>query len=508
MRKKYRFPIRSGMTMLLLFLGMGLMGAREVQAQSVGIAPVTTLKSEKVLNIGISGFTYPSELSPFVLKDASGQRRYVLTSSWSWKCSSRDNFLNTNVSLDPARCNLVTRPVALDTLGPQGQISFKTILNKNTVTEDWNLTYNGLMGMQVVGDKIMGIRHEENQNSNVYGGIIQNTVFDWIPVNAAYTDTTGKEWPSGCAAGYFGGSYQACWDSFSNFISLAWSPYSKSAGWTGTQLMNDEGPIIWPSRGYAISQTKTKLGGGFYQPTFLANGDYLYVFYVNDNDLQYTELQCLSVARAPVSGEGKPGTWKTYYQGSFSQDALPAGFNKEHIRDFYGVGGGKADCVIKADNGGLNKSAMQYFWVAKVRGTPYFISAEESSPNLATWQMGVRLSTDLVHWSPLKVLATAPGSWGQGKYSYPTFVDRNASTNYEIDLGDFWIIGKHATGGAGYELNAMNLSLAITGYNPPLSLTDEQRAAGVTFGSFGGWYKAWVDHIGILADLKVLLSKL
>ena len=45
-------------------------------------------------------------------------------------------------------------------------------------------------------------------------------------------------------------------------------------------------------------------------------GDYYYIYFM------LTDWSGIGVARAPINGNGKPGTWTKYYQGSFSQPGI------------------------------------------------------------------------------------------------------------------------------------------------------------------------------------------
>lgn len=77
--------------------------------------------------------------------------------------------------------------------------------------------------------------------------------------------------------------------------------------------------------------------------------------------------------------------------------------------------------------------------------------------------------------------------WGDGAYAYPTFLDRGGKSNYEIDANEFYILGKYANLGAGYDLNAMKLSLTIEGYSPPTVPTDEENLISQWYKELLGW---------------------
>jgi hypothetical protein len=63
---------------------------------------------------------------------------------------------------------------------------------------------------------------------------------------------------------------------------------------------------------------RSVMGAG--NPSAIIAGGYMYVFYVN---LGYnTGPDQTHVARAPVSSDGKPGSWSKWYRGSFSQPGI------------------------------------------------------------------------------------------------------------------------------------------------------------------------------------------
>jgi hypothetical protein len=304
---------------------------------------------------------------------------------------------------------------------------------------------------------------------------------------------------SDCYTGYYynadgNSTFKHCWESFAQFISLAWAPYDDSEGWTSTTPMNDLGPIIWPSKGYRQIWNSDKLvahHNGFYEPKLFQDGAYLYVTFKNGNDLDMATGQqaaCISIARAPVNSQGVPGSWNNLYKGKFETPSLPPGFTKENIAAFYNsTFETRADCVFKDSISQISESIN--FNIAKLEGTDLFIGAEERVYNggaTRQWQMGIRISRDLINWSPLQVLSTGDCVWGCGEYAYPTFLNAQGDSNYKIDHRDFYILGKHAmvTEG-GFELKAMRLGLDIEGYAEPL--TRAERLVLQYYREFLGW---------------------
>ncbi len=418
-----------------------------------------TKGTEKTLQVNVEGFYYPTELTPLVVEGTNGNRIYILGTSHSLKCISNQNLLTENVSIPQNQCTLVSKEGILDHLLMNGGNGGAIYKNPQDVgPEIWKFGYNGIMGVAnitVNGQKRwITIQHNEQTNAKLGEYRYQNRLYPWITIDDK-------------------------WSAFANFTSLSWYP-DDGDGWQSQEPMNEYGPILWPKNGYLIrngsSITKAQ-PAGFYQPTLFSDNSYLYTF------VQYTGAEntaqfypkawaCMIGARSPIASGGSPGSWKFYYQGDFNSPAMPSGYTATNLPDlnnnqstFYFQAGGRADC-LPMEGQQITHNPF-YFNVAKIKGTSYYIAAEEGaiyktpqSTGLDGWTMGVRLSKDLVHWSPIQILAQADGSWGNGEYGYPTFLNKEATTNYEIDPEEFYILGKHATGeAAGYGLKAMKLNL-------------------------------------------------
>ena len=94
---------------------------------------------------------------------------------------------------------------------------------------------------------------------------------------------------------------------------------TKDAGKTWTKgeevLTQDKDFVEWPTS--ADEASKDDAGS----PRVVEHGDYLYMFYRAVNEESPDAMQ-MSVARAPKSSLGAPGSWKKYYHGEFSEDGL------------------------------------------------------------------------------------------------------------------------------------------------------------------------------------------
>jgi hypothetical protein len=172
---------------------------------------------------------------------------------------------------------------------------------------------------------------------------------------------------------------------------------------------NDNG-LTWKREGGIITGTQPKPPGlpprtamGAGNPSAIIAGGYIYVFYVN---LAYNAgPDQTHVARAPVTSDGSPGSWKKWYNGSFSQPGL----------------GGKSTPVMP-----LASPADKTVWAANgiVSYNTYF----HAYLNVFQTAIGFYYATspDLVHWTVRGEIFSfgknedAPVR-GQTWYSYPSF---------------------------------------------------------------------------------------
>lgn len=462
-----------GGAVLLTYLNSNSTDLGSKESQASGAIIVTfpafsiTKGEERILSdfMKFSSWSWRPELSPSIIMQPDGSYIYTVSTHYSYKCKSNTNLLSGSLVNESSNCNLITKPTVIQDLN---LTTGNPVYNNpsNLPTDTWNFTYNGVISAAVVSSngqkKVVAVMHNEAQNAEFDGKLYQQPFLD---VSA-----------SKCAARYVNGKYEACWDSFLGFVSIKTADYDNQTGWSDTALMNDEGPVLWPSKPYIGTDGK-RTGSGAYQTTMFVDGEYIYLFSQNHSKtLAPGAWSCLTVSRSPISTFGKAGTWKNYYNGSFSVDSLPAGLTKDNFKDYLTVSGGPSDCI---NVGTPLTHAPYYFSVAKVKGTPYYIAAEEGSiadpdniGQLKTWRIVLRVSKDLINWSDGYVFATANSSWGEGKYAYPTFVDKTGKSTTEIDPDEFYIVGKHATASTGYELYSTKLSMVIRSV-PPVDKSEE-----------------------------------
>ena len=296
----------------------------------------------------------------------------------------------------------------------------------------WNRTYYGVMGAAVVpgpqGDILVAMTHGENKNGT-FGP----------EHRLAYTTNTIEEWGryDEPAPGTFPRPKMYEFDRvYYGLVGVAACPVSRRDG--DDLMQGDMGPALWPSSGY-LDAEGNQVCYGPRHPYAIVAGDYLYVYYIDDicpamfpnpDDVEPGRMFGLKVARAPIR-DIRPENFRLYFDGGFTEPALPAGFDK-YDRRFVYEKGGRGDILLAHPSG----SPVVRFTVAKLRGTDLYLGLSyDRQQNQWLW-----LSRDMVHFSRQQNL-------GRSRVMYPIFYNREFSSNAEIDPGDFYIGGTCALGG-------------------------------------------------------------
>jgi hypothetical protein len=120
--------------------------------------------------------------------------------------------------------------------------------------------------------------------------------------------------------------------------------------------------------------------------------------------------------------------------------SLPDGFTREKMLSYVSVKGAKASDIMNDPN---NQSQEIRFSVAKIANANYFIGVEEyiDHADRHVWKVGLRFSTDLVHWTDRKFIVREAKDWAAIRINYPIFLSHDGWSNTEIDISDFYIIG-------------------------------------------------------------------
>ncbi len=316
----------------------------------------------------------------------------------------------------------------------------------------WSRSYYGAFGLEKAGQEIITFNPGENKNYMISESsnalCYQSTLFD-TPMCSA------------CHAG--GGSSGDCLEAYSAFIGMAHTISSSGVGFV------DEGPILWPATGYSSYNGVEATGWGVRHPNSIIFGDYIYIFYQDFSIGSASEGRSagMKVARAPLSGAGRPGTWRTWYKINGVEgwdNALPSTYNTNtHTISNYAANGGRASNIFydtkfindynnwpnacNIVNAKIHRASS--FAVAKIRNTDYYLGVEDGAgyaPSYSYW-IALRLSKDLIHWSDAYIIEESLVSdWRNQKLTFARFLSADFSTNKEIDAGGFYIIGIHPNG--------------------------------------------------------------
>lgn len=234
---------------------------------------------------------------------------------------------------------------------------------------------------------------------------------------------------------------------------------------TSNKKFDDLGPITWPSNGYieSLDGNKTWIkatDGGVRHPSSIIKDNYLYVFYEDLSQGKESDGRGpgIKVIRAPINnGDVDPNSFMAYYNGNFSENSLPRGFNLPTYYKSLSQKGPRTSSLFPD----LNKFAPQStqgskrvgarlvgditnFSVARVEGTDYYLGVAHELSRGVT----LRLSRDLTSWSNPVVVPGTAENWWLGKTDlqkypllYPRLANKNGDSNVSINPNEFYIIG-------------------------------------------------------------------
>lgn len=247
---------------------------------------------------------------------------------------------------------------------------------------------------------------------------------------------------------------------YSGFVALASSENTPSNHWMHKRWI-DHGPMVWPSKGYTNS-TGQKTSTGVKHPSIINLDGYVYIYYI-DTSLKSTlntdfsgRRAGVKVARAPLGLHTNPSSYRNYYNGAWTEHAMPNGFSKDYIADFYHKLPGKSTVITPYYTGTLKNDGTPYdshsnngivsFSVAEIVGTDYLIGVEQ------------RIDVGGRHNHLFRIARREnPAVWSEGKefypnasdgvndpiVYYPTFLDIHGTSNQRIFSFDnsFYVIG-------------------------------------------------------------------
>ncbi|MEW6108513.1 MAG: T9SS type A sorting domain-containing protein [Nitrospirota bacterium] len=339
----------------------------------------------------------------------------------------------------------------------------------------WRRNYNGVFSAHVVNDKtteqqiLFAISHGENKNERIGAYFYQNTVRPDFKIN--------KDDPTTYSGGV---PYQDCWDAYFGFLNGNWSTYGKDNNW-GNVYLHDIGPIAWPAAGY-LNQDGTQASKGLRHPSSIIDGNYLYIFVV---DASHHGKGGVKLIRSHVNELQNTSKYETWSKSGWIP-ALPQGFTKERAADFFKRKGPNNSRVFALDRNTIR------FSVAKIIDTDEFIGVEEYIMGRGdhTIKAAFRFSKDLIHWSD-RVPFYAADDWGSSTFRYPIFLNRDGTSNTEIDIEEFYVLGASGDG----SITKMHFNL-----DQPIFPTEGSRPNGVSPITFSG------NRVNITGDAGFTVS--
>lgn len=303
------------------------------------------------------------------------------------------------------------------------------VYNEQWKKYHWRRNYNGVFSAQALtlpsGQNILfAVSHGENKNEKQKGYYYQNTVRPSFVIN--------KDNP-GTYSGMSKGVYTDCWEAYFGFLNGNWLPVDAAHN-GGNQYLYDLGPIAWPSAGY-VKPGGAQASTGLRHPSSIVYNNYIYI-YVRDESKDGTGgIKLIRCAVADILNPARYQTWSET-QGWIS--ALPKGFTKERCANYFAVRGPQNSPVFPADRNTIR------FSVAKFKNSDMFIGVEQYNDDLdkGRCKLAFRTSADLVHWSDRVIFySNKTLNWSDFQYKYPIFLDAEGTSNNEIDINSFFVIG-------------------------------------------------------------------
>jgi len=390
-----------------------------------------------------------SEIPPWITR--GGWYGYHIASGNSYFYSTQDNLLTNPNAFTVGQQKPYRSATTWGEVTDVSSLRAAEIEN-NIALENlspWRRTYNAVYSSFVLGDSLITINHGENKNVIKQGVFKQNTINPRIGNDCVTADTE-------------------CWPAYHAFIFSNHWWWKQGEGW-GNKLKEELGPIIWPAAGYTYDRSidnNTGLGkasSGVQSPTVFIYNGMIYIYYRDSGFYDGASTAArnyiglvgrwergVKVARAPISGQARPGTFKTLYNGQFSESSLPANFSAENMSSFLNVPGPRGDLLID------RSFNVQRFAVAKFKGQDLFVAAVYYLPQ-GRPTLGFSYSSDLISWSKPEEIMSA-GSQRDFDLNYPIIANKEGTSNLsEIDPNNFIVYGTDQNN----DITVLNMSVDL-----------------------------------------------
>jgi len=372
-----------------------------------------------------------TEITPWALENKTktgGNHLFLVSSNKTFLCEFPDNIFGSIFTSTVSSCKL-----------RQG-----STINRQTVNNTYDTTlplwrrdfYGAFSGHIVVTDSgtlIYAINHGELLNNDYFMPLGQ----------PCYPTPNIGYWIPPCDGQPENVSYNA-------FVTM--SSFNFGRDFYSQTPFTDLGPVVWPANGYVDAGKKATYLGILHPSSIIKDG-YLYVFFRDTSLGQDSEGRGPGpkVARAPITSTGvDPKSFKTYYNGAFTDSALPQGFDKNNIMNYFNKKGGRSSSLFVRDYSPQYITNTYSFAVAKIKNNPGYLGVS----NDLIKGLSFRFSLDLVNWSNDTVLSQGGAAGDSGPFMYARLADINGDSSSEIDPQDFYVIGTQ-----NHIVNKMHLKL-------------------------------------------------
>lgn len=345
---------------------------------------------------------------------------------------------------------------------------------------DWRRNYHAIYTAQELhlrdaGTVTLGFCHSENKNEAsgdcATGTKHQNTIQANVPIdcNDHQTFSGGKPYRDG-------------WNAYNGLLTAVWTPNNAQTNWGHQYFPYDLGPIAWPATGY-VTSGGIKCTSGLRHPSSIQRGDSVYIFFVdggpfgNNIPLEEGRKGGVKVLRVHKDKALDAHNYRIYYKDPQGKEhwnpSLPAGFTKEQMLEYVAVKGPKSTTLV-------NDTGVYYqvirFSVARLKGKDAYVGVEQyidvhdrTPDNRPTWKVALRFSLDLITWTERQMIVYRAQRWEESQMNYPIFLNKEGTSNTEVDANEFYIVGSEHT-----PTDHIN---KIRVYDPSYSLVREQSPA-------------------------------
>lgn len=401
------------------------------------------------------------EVPPFLVIKG-GWYQYLISSAQSYYCFSPNSLSTATNPATPIDC---TSP-SINTMVANGDSYYHTpsaiprYWPGTTIARDYRRNYHGVYSATTVSLNgtmyDVGLDHGEDKNEDLYNGSssgywqYQNTVApsetaascSWpdggsnFPSNNCAVQSSSDECPGDLP--WFSADTPDALCNYFGFISSSTQVSDSADNWGDTWWDDSNGPIVWPSAGYLLSDGQPASRGVRHPYIFSPGNGYLYMYYLDTTPGAWG----IDVARSPASSLAAAGSWEVYDPATeqFDFPALPSGLTGSNYTSYYDVEGPQTSPIVGEASGYMPLTWQVAALSTAVDGYSYAAVSEWVEPSTNSPFAGVTsecaamaLSTDMIHW-------TAPACIPNGSNEYyPVLLNSNESTSETVSPDGFYV---------------------------------------------------------------------